>query len=92
MLSQPFPSHSVMKWCSNPTIYYRLDMFGAEHAHLTPPPPMRALISMSRGPLLVALSSTWNTPSLKPSNCNSAHARMHKHAIDDVDGIDVHKR
>lgn len=37
---------------------------------LTPPPPMRALTSIKRGPLLVALSSTWNTPSLKPSSCS----------------------
>lgn len=36
-------------------------------AHRTPPPPMRALTSIRRGPRLVALSSTWNTPSLKPS-------------------------
>lgn len=35
--------------------------------HRTGPPPMRALTSIRRGPLLVYLASTWNTPMWKPS-------------------------
>merc|ERR1719506_1982525 len=32
----------------------------------TGPPPMRPLTSMSRGPWLVILASTWNTPTVRP--------------------------
>lgn len=58
---------------------------------------MRALISIRRGPLLVALSSTWNTPSLKPSSCNSAHTRRtnlstHKAKHDAADHIAGRRR
>jgi hypothetical protein len=41
--------------------------------HRTGPPPMRALTSISRGPLLVYLDSTWNTPMWKPSACEHTH-------------------
>ena len=39
---------------------------------LTGPPPMRQLTSIRRGPRLVYLHSTWNTPSTKPRHCGRA--------------------
>ena len=41
----------------------------------TGPPPMRQLTSIRRGPCDVYLSSTWNTPIVKPSACTDRTPR-----------------